>query len=762
MAFIAPLMLIGLAGLALPVIVHLMDRARSLPEDWPSLRFLRIAHEHSAHKTRLKHLLVLLARCMLLALIVLAMAQPYVQHDEWAEPAELPTTLVIVLDNSYSMGCRDAGPDTTRFDQAKKLALAQITKLSLTDEVALVLASDKPELLIDRPTRDHEKVRSLIQDAALSTRPTDLGAALVAAFAVGGLDAVADPEVENRQPDQEEQVLRKQRKAWRHVLLLTDMQRSGWHTMIEADLMEQVADPLPVTVVETGDRQTANRFIRQVRVRQDAVGTTLPVEVQIVNDRPGSLAGGQATLWIDGQRAGSPELIPPSSGKITLNAPLPSPGVHTCMVQLEDDRLPVDDRRFFSLNIGAAGHMTILDGDPSDVPRLSETFYLKGALTVAGARGGDLTIDELDAEQLASATLSQSSCLILANVGQLDGSALTNVENFLRAGGNVLVTLGDKVDIDHYNQHWRFLPVKLDKRLGDPNRSRAYALVVERPNHPAIGGELDLAATRFFAFIGSNPQTLRKGAKTIISFSNGSPAMIEGTFGGDGDDATAAAGGRVLLLTGPIDADWSNLPQRRAFVPLVDRVTGYLTRKRMTSRGIVVGQPIRFTGPSTLDRKPVTITSPGQTVRTLYAQLDEKTKQAVIDFRDTDQMGLYRVEADAGFAAGGAFAVNADTSESILTRVDGDRLRKAFKDRTVRFVQSQPTDVTSWHTAYDDQKTKDRTEYWPQLLAAAMVIFAIETLLANFFTRRQSVTPPPTTEYIGRRRSEGVLSGRLD
>ena len=106
--------------------------------------------------------------------------------------------------------------------------------------------------------------------------------------------------------------------------------------------------------------------------------------------------------------------------------------------------------------------------------------------------------------------------------------------------------------------------------------------------------------------------------------------------------------------------------------------------------------------------------------------------------------------------------MNADTSESILTRVDGDRLREAFKDRVVRFVQSQPSDVTSWHTAYDDQKTKDRTEYWPQLLAAAMVIFAIETLLANFFTRRQSVTPPPTTEYIGRRRSEGVLSGRLD
>ena len=767
MAFITPLMLIGLAGLALPVIVHLLDRAKSLPEDWPSLRFLRLAHEHSAHRTRLKHLLVLLARCLLLALIVLAMAQPYAQQESWVEPVDLPTTVVIVLDNSFSMGCRDGGSDTTRFEQARKLALAQIAKLSLTDEVGLVLASDNAAVLTERPTRDHEHVRTMIQGAAVSARPGNLGAALLAAFSLGQLDAVTTPQPKAdaaADPEKEKpHVLRKQRKAWRHVLMLTDMQRSAWQSLLDTKLMAQVTDPLPLTVVAVGDATTANRFIRQVRVGRGA-GGSLPVEVHIGHDTPGALAGGQATLWIDGRRAGPAELIPAASGTVTLNAPMPEPGVHTCMVELEDDRLPIDDRRFFSLNIGGAGSVAIVDGDPSDVARLSETFFLKGALNVARARTGNLVIEELDTEQLAASRLSQASFLILANVAQLDGSALTNVENFLRAGGNVLVALGDKVDIEHYNRDFRFLPVKLEGRVGDPDGSRAYALVIERPDHPVIAGELDLAATRFFAFIGSNPETLAEGGTIIASFSNGSPALMEAPFRVRGGDSAAEAGGggKVLLLTGPVDADWSNLPQRRVFVPLVDRIVGYLTAKRMTSRSVIVGQPMRFIGPSTLDRQPVTITSPGLTDQTLFAQLDQETKQAVVDYRDTDQVGLYKVQADAGFAAGGAFAVNVDTGESILKRMDIESLRPAFAEQTVRFVEGQPTDVGTWRVAADDQLSQERTEYWPWLLAAALGLFALETLLANFFTRRQAVTPPPTTEYIGRRRSEGALTGRPD
>ena len=44
MAFAAPWMLVGLIGLAVPIVIHLIDRSRSAPLDWPTLRF-RLKYE---------------------------------------------------------------------------------------------------------------------------------------------------------------------------------------------------------------------------------------------------------------------------------------------------------------------------------------------------------------------------------------------------------------------------------------------------------------------------------------------------------------------------------------------------------------------------------------------------------------------------------------------------------------------------------------------------------------------------------------------
>ena len=190
MSFAAPWMLIGLIGLAVPVMIHLMARSRTAPVDWPTLRFLRIAKQVSAQRSRLKHLLVLLARLLLLTLLVLAMAKPYSQPREWGGRGDAPTTLAIVLDNSYSMGYREAGTAPSRFERAKSAALDEIKALTLDDEVALVLANEKASILTDRPTRDHQHVSRLVREAKLSSRGTNLEPALTAAFALAQLDAL--------------------------------------------------------------------------------------------------------------------------------------------------------------------------------------------------------------------------------------------------------------------------------------------------------------------------------------------------------------------------------------------------------------------------------------------------------------------------------------------------------------------------------------------------------------------------------------------
>ena len=755
MFFAAPWMLIGLTALALPILIHLLDRAGGEAVDWPTLRFVKIARQQAAQRARLKNILVLLARCLLLALLVLAMAQPYTQDSGWVRPAELPTTLVIVLDNSYSMGYRlGAEQQLTRFDRAKVLATERLAGLSLQDEVALVLINERAVTVTDRPSRDHQRIRKLINSAELSSKGTNLATGLTTAFALGSLDAPQTAETEQPGGPPEQPVVREQRLAWREVLLLTDMQRGAWNELINDQLMANIEEPLPVTVIDLSAGQSANRYLRELS-SPSASGNTLTVQAGIAGQTLDD--GEQATLWIDGRKAGSPEFVSPLTDKIKLQADLPATGFHRCMVQLDEDRLPIDDSAYFAINSMGPRRLTIVDGDPSDVPALKETYFFNAALTHGLASSSRVEVNYLSQSQLSTTPLGNSSCLVLANVARLDGSALTRVENFLRAGGAVLVTLGDKVDIDHYNRDWHFLPIKLTGSLGDPQRSRAYGIAAEAVDHPIFAGSLDLSATRFFAFIGCDPTTLGSHANIVASFSNGSPALIDSKFE---HRQGQTGGGQVLLLTGSIDADWSNLPYRRVFVPLLDRMISYLTRQATAWRSIRSGEPIRFDGPAALAGQLVAVTAPDGTTRTLIAMHDEKTDSAFVEYRHTDQIGIYRLQAERAFGFSGGFAVNLDTRESILTPADTETIREAFGKESIRFVQDRPQVMSTLDQLGLGKLREQRREYWPWLLLTALAVFVAETLLANLYTKRRVVGSPLTTEYMSTRRAQNMLTVR--
>ena len=72
MSFLTPLFLIGLAGLAVPVLLHLIQRERKQVVQFPSLMFLRRIPYQSVRRRRIRNWLLLLMRAAALALIVFA------------------------------------------------------------------------------------------------------------------------------------------------------------------------------------------------------------------------------------------------------------------------------------------------------------------------------------------------------------------------------------------------------------------------------------------------------------------------------------------------------------------------------------------------------------------------------------------------------------------------------------------------------------------------------------------------------------------
>ena len=108
MSFLAPLFFVALAGLAIPVLLHLTQREKKQIVHFPSLMFVRRIPYQSVRRRKIQNWLLLFVRLAALALIILAFARPL--HPAPTMPAPIGAgarEVVVLLDTSYSMGYGD-------------------------------------------------------------------------------------------------------------------------------------------------------------------------------------------------------------------------------------------------------------------------------------------------------------------------------------------------------------------------------------------------------------------------------------------------------------------------------------------------------------------------------------------------------------------------------------------------------------------------------------------------------------------------------
>ena len=76
MNFINPALLLGFGAVSIPIIIHLLNRRRFRVVRWAAMEFLLAANRQNRRRVRIEHLIVLLLRCLIVALIVMVMARP--------------------------------------------------------------------------------------------------------------------------------------------------------------------------------------------------------------------------------------------------------------------------------------------------------------------------------------------------------------------------------------------------------------------------------------------------------------------------------------------------------------------------------------------------------------------------------------------------------------------------------------------------------------------------------------------------------------
>ena len=685
MQFLSPWMLSGWGALAVPVIIHLLQRKRVVQIPFSTLRLLRLVQSKTARRSRVENLLLLLLRCLVLALLVLAAARPVVAPKAggwWG--GSIPRTVVLILDNSLSMSYR-AG-EHTRLDAAKQQALALLDDLRAGDDVAVIVANDRAQLLIAEPTVDYALARQAVQGVLPSQFRTDFGPALRAA----------------------QKIVARSQKSIRRIYLLTDNQELGWRfepgTVFD-DAWRKTGAPL--TLVRPDGLAAANAAVTAVKFQSQfvAAGAVVRGSATVENFSPLALHD-LLEIRLGDQRVAqrAVDVAPGSSTAVPFEFPLPAVTGESVRgtVSIQDDHLPEDNRQAFWLSIYQPPHVVVVEGQQVGPDALHSGFFLTRAL----AAGGDITAKVVSPAELDDLALEGYSAVFVADA-LLSDRALVRLDRLLQRGGTVAFFFGDHSSAENLARI-EFLPAKpLGIRVLPAGRLAVRAL---DPRHPLFVNTWD-ASTPFPAV----PQQklfdleVAKEAKVLLTLGDNLPFVVAGARGP----------GKVVVVNAAADRSWGDLPLSPAFLPLVKQIARWSAELDRQFASYTVGDGLPA-APNLPREEALTVTLPNGVTLPLGAG------EWVVD--RADQAGIYTVTAPREGVVQ-QFAVNLDPRESNLKSIADEALAKVTPCETITGLDG----LRQWL----DQK-RELAPLWPAFLLLALLAFVVETVIANVMARNRS------------------------
>lgn len=139
MGFLNSALLLGLAGIVIPIIIHLLNLHKVRKVEFSSLMFLKAIDESKVKRVQIKYILLLLLRILVIATIVFSFANPVTDKKILGLDSG-KNFCIIYLDNSQSMGVLQNGKSLLQ--SAKEKIEQLITTNKNVSTIKLITSSD--------------------------------------------------------------------------------------------------------------------------------------------------------------------------------------------------------------------------------------------------------------------------------------------------------------------------------------------------------------------------------------------------------------------------------------------------------------------------------------------------------------------------------------------------------------------------------------------------------------------------------------------
>ncbi len=535
MQFLFPTFLFALAALAIPVILHLFYFRRFKKVYFTNVRFLREVKEETSARSKLRNILVLIARLLTLTFLVLAFAQPFIPQT--AEVKQGQKAVSVFVDNSFSMTA--LSQNAPLLERAKQRAREIVQAYAVDDEFQ-VLTNDfegRHQRMVSR-----EDALNLIEEIQISPATRELSTVLTRqknALNTSGIESQTAYLISDFQAN------------------VTDLQ-TFTDTTFEINLV-----PLQA-VQERNVGIDSAWFEAPVQM----VNQTNDLLVSVRNYSTEDADNVRLTIRYEGQTKPVGTMSIPAGSAVTDTVPITilRTGWHTGELGITDYPVQFDDQYYFAFNVAEVVNVLIINEE-------APNRYLDAAF--AG-------IPNFKATNQFSRNINYSEfpnyqMIVVNEVNAISSGLAAELRQYVNNGGNVLVFPSRQADLNSYRSFLTAFPANelqafesQERNVGSINTEE----FIFRDVYQNRSANLKLPTTQ-----GNFRMGRGRNEEQLLTYRDGSAFLSKYQIGQ----------GNLYVSAAPLKEDFSNLAQSgEIFIPMLYKMA--LSSARVKKIAYTIGR----------------------------------------------------------------------------------------------------------------------------------------------------------------------------
>ena len=680
MNFLFPTFLIGLAAIAIPIIIHLFNFRKYKKVYFTNVQFLKELKQESDSKSKLKEWLILAMRILAISFLVFAFAQPFIPGKVKTIQGE--KAISIYIDNSFSM--ESTNKKGTLLENAKTLA---------TEIINTFNASDKFQLLTNDFEGKHQRFISKeefveqLNDVKISSATKSIS------------------DVIKRQQD----FLQNSSAKNKRIFLLSDFQKNT-SVIFKTDIDTSIA----ISCIPIASSEVNNVYIDSVwfETPVQQYETQQIIHAVVINKSNKDIENGSLKLYINDAQVSLASFNVSAGNKkdVSISFTVKVKGINKGVLKIEDYPITYDDNFYFSFNAQTIINALVINGKDTKTAGNFKSLMQNDSLFVY-KENSDASIDY--------SVFAKTNIIVLNELNTITSGLTSELQKFVNAGGSVVIFPNKKSDIISYNTAFQTLQLPQIIKL-DTTNIKTQSINFEQGLYEGVFDKVDqrMDLPKVFEHF-EFTKTTNNNSQGLVLLQNGQFLVSLNTLGN----------GKVYVFSIPSDETSSNLLKHALFVPTLIKMAILSLKPSPVYYKTAINEVISLNSTSNFSDKPLHILKVDKKVDVIPEHRLLNNTTALYTQNQITEAGHYNVEENNVIIKDLAF--NFDRKESDMNFMTQEDLQKQIDEKGLKNVSVIELNEKSLTNAL--QEVNDGKKLWKLFLILALMFLAAEILIIRLF-----------------------------